>query len=89
MMTLGLTLLPATFGSSLMQSLCGSSAFPYHFGDCQFGWSYALTVIGTLLAMICPFVVRCVTFAYSELDAEQISLSSENSYLLDGNANYL
>lgn len=80
LMFIGLALLPASLGSPLVQSFCGPNSFPYHLGHCQFGWSYALSFMSTMLALFCPFLARHTSFQSFNVDSMDIILPSTSPY---------
>lgn len=79
-MVIGIVLLPGSFGSPILQSFCGPDAFPYHLGHCHLGWSYGLAIVGTVMALFCPYLARHTKFQSFEVAPIEVLLPSTNFY---------
>ena len=54
-MIAGLLVFPLGLESRFVQHYCHKSR-AYHAGACTIGWGYMLGIMGTALAMFCPFL---------------------------------
>ncbi|XP_013410515.1 transmembrane protein 211-like [Lingula anatina] len=56
-MIAGLIVYPFGLDSRLVSYYCGKTGI-FNSGDCHFGWAYMLGIVGTALAMFCPFLAQ-------------------------------
>ena len=55
-MVSGLIIFPLGLDSRYARAYCGSRSRMYHADACELGWGYMLGIMGTGLAMFCPFL---------------------------------
>lgn len=79
-MIIGLLLLPGSFGTSILQSVCGMDAFPYHLGHCHIGWSYGMAIVGTIMSLFCPYLARYTKFQSFDVAPIEIVLPSNANF---------
>lgn len=61
LMTAGLLVFPLGFGSPYIKRNCGEHSRSFYADECQIGWGYMLAIMGTALAMFCPFLSNFTT----------------------------
>ncbi|XP_046356015.1 transmembrane protein 211-like [Haliotis rubra] len=68
-MIAGLLIYPLGLGSKSFREYCGNMSSAYYSGQCLIGWSYMLGIMGTALAIFCPFLSQFTDMKASEIFA--------------------
>ena len=55
-----LAIFPVGFGEAGVRDVCGLSSDVYAMGNCVLGWSYYLSILGTILCSILPVLSHYV-----------------------------
>ena len=65
-MLISLLVFPLTLGTDYARRVCGPNSRAYYGDQCQIGWAYMLSVMGTALAFFCPLLARYVDLRVCE-----------------------